>query len=108
MSVHSKKMYISGPMTGFPNQNHDLFNKIAKLIKERYKIEYFSPAENFDGELGLPRYAYMLEDIRGLIYCDSIVMLEGWEKSKGARLELEIAKEINLIWHLLIFPSLLA
>lgn len=96
MSIHATRLYISGPMTGYPDHNHKTFNHVAAVIKERYNIDYFSPAEIFNGDLTLSRHEYMLEDIRGLIECDAIVMIEGWESSKGASLELEIAKEINL------------
>lgn len=96
MSIHAKKIYISGPMTGILDHNHKTFNFVAKLIKDVYGLDYFSPAEHFEGILDLPRHVYMLEDIKGLLACDAIVMLEGWQNSKGALLELEIAKEINL------------
>jgi len=38
----------------------------------------------------------MRRDIEALLKCESIVMLHGWEKSAGACLELEIAKELEM------------
>lgn len=92
----SKKIYISGPMTGIKNNNHDTFNYVATLIRYIYQIECFSPSELFEGRTDMLRSQYMFEDIKGLLSCDSIVMLDGWQNSKGALLELEIAKEIDL------------
>lgn len=35
-------------------------------------------------------------DLKALSFCDSIYMMDGWESSKGARLELEEAKKLGL------------
>lgn len=39
---------------------------------------------------------YMIEDIQLLFGCKAICMLPNWKDSKGARIELNIAEEINL------------
>jgi hypothetical protein len=38
----------------------------------------------------------MRYDIRALTFCDSIYMMKGWEESKGANIELKVAKAIGL------------
>jgi len=40
---------------------------------------------------------YMIADITALFYCDAIFMLNGWEESKGARIEKFIAKEVGIL-----------
>lgn len=37
--------------------------------------------------------AYMHEDINALLNCDGIFLCNGWEKSRGCRLEFMIANE---------------
>ena len=38
----------------------------------------------------------MRADISALLECDTIVLLPGWPKSRGARLELTIAMELGM------------
>ena len=49
---------------------------------------------------GLPQpgdwMAHMRTDIRNLLDCDYIYMLGGWETSKGAKLELDVASSCGL------------
>jgi hypothetical protein len=39
---------------------------------------------------------YMREDIKALMDCDGIFMLDGWNRSKGARVEKELAEELEI------------
>lgn len=38
----------------------------------------------------------MRKDIESLLQCDMVAVLPGWETSKGATLEVNIAREIGL------------
>lgn len=59
----------------------------------------YNPAENFGGMLGLDRKEYMRQDIGHLLNAKSIVVLPGWDGSKGAKLEVAIARELDLpVW----------
>lgn len=40
---------------------------------------------------------YMRKDIAELLTCDAIYPLPGWEESRGARLEMHIARELGLV-----------
>ena len=91
-----QKMYLSGPMTGIENFNHALFLRVAAEF--RYAgFEVCSPAEFFDGDTTRERKEYMREAVKYLLEADTVVMLPGWENSEGARLEIAIAKELDLI-----------
>lgn len=90
------KIYISGPMTGIPEYNRPEFNRHAtKLRNEGHSV--FNPAECKIPD-GKPETweNYMREDIRMLSECDTIALLPGWEKSRGASIELFIATTIGL------------
>ena len=87
--------YISGPMTGLPDYNRPAFNEAAKYLRSHGMVVW-NPAEEFNPEYNYPRKVYMRQDIEALLKCDSIVMLNGWEKSSGACLELEIARELEM------------
>lgn len=90
------RMYLSGPMTGIPNYNHELFDKVAKEFRDA-NFAVCSPSEFFDGDLTKERKEYMREAVKYLLEADTIVLLPGWEESKGSRLEAAIATELDLI-----------
>lgn len=87
--------YLSGPMTGLPDYNRPAFNKAAEFLRNQgYAV--WNPAEEFDANYIYPRKIYMRRDIEALLKCDSLVLLNGWENSAGARLELAIAQELEM------------
>jgi hypothetical protein len=90
------KLYLSGQMTGLPEFNFPKFNYVANKIRSNHTYTIMNPAEEFEGRINLPRNIYMRKDIETLLTVDGIVMLDGWQHSKGARLELAIANELGL------------
>ena len=89
------KVYISGPMTGYPDWNFPALHQRADELKEA-GYDPINPAENFDGQTDLPREVYMKEDIGQLIGCDCITFLPGWQSSRGAALEALVAIECGI------------
>ena len=88
------RAYLSGPMTGQPELNFPAFNETARLLRSAGH-EVVNPAElNPD-----PTTSWedcMRTDIKALCDCSHIVMLAGWETSKGAHLELQIAHRLGM------------
>lgn len=89
------KIYISGKISGTDlTETRKRFAAVFKAMK-RIGVEPVNPLEN-----GLTEHdsweAHMLKDIADLLHCNAIYMLQGWEDSKGARIEHYIATEIGM------------
>ena len=91
--VRPGTIYIAGPMTGRPNYNYDAFASAAAHLRGLgYTVA--SPHEIDFGEdtPGTQPYpVYIKGGLDLLLKCDSICLLPGWPKSKGAMLELNTA-----------------
>ena len=92
-----KKVYLSGPMTGYENHNFSEFDRMTEKL-EAFGYEVVNPASlSVDFNIENPtRQDYYRKDIRALTYCDTILMLEGWERSHGAQFERYVALELGL------------
>lgn len=88
------RIYISGPMTGLPDLNFPLFNKVAECLRDN-GWDVVNPAEIQQIE-GADWAACLKEDIKHLVTCDTIALLPGWHRSKGAALEAYIANKLGL------------
>ena len=88
-------IYLSGPMTGYPDFNYPAFRKAASIFRMN-GLEVFDPSECFDGDQTLSKETYMREDITAVLKATLVVTLDGWEQSSGARLEVEVAKAIGI------------
>lgn len=88
------KVYISGPITGIDFGNRFAFS-CARNALELCGYEVVDPSEvQLDDEATWTDY--MRADLKLLLDCDFIYMLEGWEKSRGARIERELAKNLRI------------
>lgn len=88
------RLYLSGPMTGIEDFNFPAFNKqAAELRSVGFHVE--NPAEHGVVE-GAEWEDYLRHDIAKLATCEIIALMPGWEKSKGANLELDIAKRLGM------------
>lgn len=87
-------LYVAGPMTGLPDFNYPAFHAAAASLRALgYRVE--NPAENrlVDGSAW---EAYMRSGITQLMRCDAIVLLPGWEKSRGATIEHTLAGQLGM------------
>lgn len=91
-------VYIAGPMTGLPEGNYPAFNAAAEAWRKAgYKV--LNPAENDNGSGTQHWSQFMRLAIAMVIQSNAIALLPGWERSKGARLEVEIAKALDFTFY---------
>lgn len=88
-------IYLSGPMTGLPDYNRPAFNAVAEELRAK-GMSVFNPADIGPKENIMPRAWYMRRDIEGLLKSDTVYVLPGWGESEGAKLEIEIAKQLEM------------
>lgn len=90
----TKTIYISGPMTGLPDLNFPAFHDAAQQLR-RLGFQVVNPAEiNPDANMSWEQC--MRADIKALCDCDTIALLDGWEASKGAHLEVHIGHRLGM------------
>lgn len=88
------KIYIAGPMTGRPQFNYPAFHHAAALLRAAGHV-VISPAENPAPACG-SWLGYMRMSVAQVASVDCLVMLPGWPRSKGARIEFILAKLLGL------------
>ncbi|ROM84903.1 hypothetical protein BK652_10010 [Pseudomonas brassicacearum] len=93
-AARANRLYLAGPMTGFEDFNFPAFNKMAADLRAQgYVVE--NPAAH--GVVDGADWAdYMAYDLTRLGLCGQVAVLPGWENSKGARLEVHIARELGM------------
>lgn len=88
------KIYISGPMSGLPDLNFPAFHAAAELLRGA-GYDVVNPAE-LNPDPGKTWRECMSVDIKALCDCDAVAVLPGWDKSRGAMLELDIARRLEM------------
>ena len=111
----AKKVYISGPMRGIKNFNFPAFHE-AEGILQSHGFETFNPArrdeEKYGPAVGQSETGNLADtasvtgfNLREALAADcdwiakeatAIVVLPGWEKSKGAQAEVALGRAIGL------------
>lgn len=92
------KLYVAGPMTGYDDFNFPLFDMASKEARSRgYQV--VSPAD-IDRQHGLTGKSpadhidlcpIIIRDVEALVDCDGMLLLPGWENSRGAVAEVSVA-----------------
>lgn len=92
-------VYISGKITGLDIEvaKHHFALAEQRIIESGH--EAVNPMTLVPYDPALTWVDYMVEDIRGLLGCTAILMLENWEDSRGAKIEHAIAMEMGIKVH---------
>jgi hypothetical protein len=102
------KLYIAGPMTGYKEWNFPAFFKAEEELKS-LGFDVINPAHN-DGvtleeameSAGNPERPnnswawYMRRDLPHVMESDALCVLEGWQESRGATLEVHVARALGM------------
>lgn len=90
----TKTVYISGKITGMESDAEIIFSKAEEFLKKEYK-EVVNPMRlNHDHDKRWE--SYMKVCIKALCDCDVIYLLINYSQSKGALMELAVAKDLGL------------
>lgn len=85
-----EKVYISGPITGI---DPEVCRAHFEAAEQQLLARGYTPVNPLNN--GLPSTAtydeHMKRDLEMLANCAMIYMLDGWEKSKGCRIEFNTA-----------------
>ena len=104
------KIFISQPMTGL-DEEYILFKREKEKAKARLMFGddvEFAPSYTSDAtRTGVEKHSkradevnwdiyWLVDSLRFLCTCDTLWLVEGWEKSKGCTMEREIAEMYGL------------
>lgn len=89
-----KKIHISGPMTGLPDLNFPAFHaEPMRLRSLGYSVA--NPAElNPNPNTGW--HECMRNDLRVLLDCDILALLDGWQMSTDVHMGIHVAHRVGM------------
>ena len=93
-------VYVSGPMSYYPHHNMESFRDVCEQLRSQGLVvnsphEIEAPLLDLATEEEKWQY-FMRHDIALLLESKSVVVLHGWECSRGARLEVYIAHALGM------------
>ena len=90
-----RMLYVAGPMTGYPDCNYPAFRGAAWQLRNA-GFRVWNPAERVDGHIARHYVDLLRDDLKGLLECDGVAILPGWEFSTGARNEVTVAGVLRM------------
>lgn len=86
------RLYLAGPMSGLPDFNYPAFMAESdRLHRLGYHVE--NPATNPEQ----PDWkGYMRQALTQMLTCDGVALLPDWQKSRGANLEVRVARALAM------------
>ena len=95
-----QKIYISGAIAHHDEAERRTAFAATAAFCEACGFESMNPFENELHRLGVGEQAgwrdHMKADLKMLLECDAICMMDGWEESNGCKLEHDVASTCGL------------
>lgn len=89
------KIYLSGPMTGYPENNRPVFHAMAARLRA-VGYDVLNPAELDQPGEELTWDQYMRRDITVMMReCFAVATFGDWKKSRGATTEVAVARHLG-------------
>ena len=90
----SQTVYICGKMSDVEDYNRPAFNRAAYELRDA-GFAVFNPAEVSGADTW--RWSdYMRVSLRGMLECDALYVLDGYDTSQGANIEIRLARELGM------------
>ena len=87
------RLYLAGPMTGQPEWGRPAFAAAAAQLRAAgHRVT--NPGE-LPLDLARPWEDYLAETLWLILECQAVALLDGWEHSRGARLEVAWARRLG-------------
>ena len=101
------RIYVAGPMTGYPDFNAAAFDAATQRLRElghevacpmetsrRIWKQNGGSREAFENGKSTDEIyaAYLTADVRDILWCEAVALLKGWEGSIGATFEAVVGK----------------
>jgi hypothetical protein len=80
---------------GPPTWNYPAFHALSERLRGS-GYEVINPAELHAPDPNLPHDWYLRRDLAQLVKCNRIVLLDGWQDSRGAKLEHHVGVQLGL------------
>jgi hypothetical protein len=93
--MRKKKIYIAGKVTGEPIAECTMKFGTAQKLIESMGFEVINPLAVV-GDFKSPWDSAMKKCIKALVDCDGMVILPCWQNSKGAKIERQLAEDLDI------------
>lgn len=87
-------LYVSGPMSNMPGHNFPAFDAAALLLRRAGHV-VINPADR-GIVYGWAWEDYLRRDLAEMLECDGVAVLPGWADSRGASLEVHVARALSM------------
>lgn len=95
-NIHKSRCFLSIPITGQEEKARKTIADTINILKERFPYStFYSPFEVAPLEY-MPDSYYMGKDIEQLMKCNIIIQFDGWQESKGCRVENFVADTYHI------------